>query len=198
MSLFGLNPPDSGEILLDGKPAHFRDNKQAIANGVAYVPEDRLTLGLVLDHSIAGNTIVTILQRLAGRFGLIHDDARNATVRQWVRDLAIKVSDPENPVKTLSGGNQQRVVLAKWMATKPRVLILDSPTVGVDISAKDGIYDIVRQLAAQGVAILMISDEIPEVYYHSHRVLVMRAGRIAGSYLPGATGQQELQDAVNA
>ena len=198
LSLFGLAPPDSGEMLLDGKPVTFRDNKEAIAHGVAYVSEDRLTLGLVLDHSIAGNTILAILQRLAGRFGLIGAADRNSTVRQWVKDLAIKVSDPENPVKTLSGGNQQRVVLAKWMATRPRVLILDSPTVGVDISAKDGIYDIVRQLAAQGVAILMISDEIPEVYYHSHRVLVMRAGRIAGSYLPGATGQQELQDAVNA
>jgi len=119
-------------------------------------------------------------------------------VRDWIRDLAIKVADPENPVKTLSGGNQQRVVVAKWMARKPRVLILDSPTVGVDISAKDGIYEIVKRLAADGVAVIMISDEIPEVLYHSHRVLVMRRGRIVQSFIPFKSSEQELLAAVNA
>ena len=101
-------------------------------------------------------------------------------------------------MKTLSGGNQQRVVLAKWMATKPRLLILDSPTVGVDINAKDGIYEVVRRLAASGVAVLMISDEIPEVYYHAHRVLIMRQGRIVGEYEPHHTTEAELRTAVNA
>ena len=101
-------------------------------------------------------------------------------------------------MKTLSGGNQQRVVLAKWMATRPRVLILDSPTVGVDISAKDGIYEIVKQLARDGVAIILISDEIPEVLYHTHRVLIMRGGRITGDYRPLATSEEELRVAVDA
>ena len=197
LSLFGLAPPDKGEIALDGRPVRFSGNGEAIAHGIAYVSEDRLTLGLVLDHSIAGNTILAVLRSLAGKWGLIGTEARKTMVAQWVRDLAIKVSNPENPVKTLSGGNQQRVVLAKWMATKPRVLILDSPTVGVDISAKDGIYEIVKRLAGEGVAILMISDEIPEVYHHCHRVLAMRAGRIAGAFVPGAASQQELRDAVN-
>jgi simple sugar transport system ATP-binding protein len=101
-------------------------------------------------------------------------------------------------VRTLSGGNQQRVVLAKWMARKPRVLILDSPTVGVDILAKDGIYEIVKKLAEAGVAVLMISDEIPEVLYHSHRILVMREGRIVGAHRPHETDEQSLMAAVNA
>jgi simple sugar transport system ATP-binding protein len=198
LSLFGMTQPDSGEIRIDGSPVRFRNPREAIEHGIAYVSEDRLTLGLVLDQPISSNTVVTILDRLAGRLGLIDPRARRATVDNWIRDLSIKVSDPENPVKTLSGGNQQRVVLAKWMARNPRVLILDSPTVGVDISAKDGIYEIVRRLAAQGVAVIMISDEIPEVLYHSHRVLVMRAGRLSGGYIPFRSSEQELMDAVNA
>ena len=101
-------------------------------------------------------------------------------------------------MKTLSGGNQQRVVLAKWMATNPRVLILDSPTVGVDISAKDGIYEIIQRLAREGVAVLMISDEIPEVLYHSHRVLVMREGRLTTDVPAENTSEDALRRAVNA
>jgi simple sugar transport system ATP-binding protein len=198
LSLFGMTQPDAGEIRIDGKPVRFRTPREAIEHGMAYVSEDRLTLGLVLDQPISSNTVVTILDRLAGRLGLIDPRTRRDTVDNWVRDLSIKVSDPENPVKTLSGGNQQRVVLAKWMARNPRVLILDSPTVGVDISAKDGIYEIVKKLAGQGIAIIMISDEIPEVLYHSHRVLVMRAGRISGDYVPFRSSEQELMEAVNA
>lgn len=198
LSLFGMTQPDAGEIRIDGKAMRFPTPRDAIEHGMAYVSEDRLTLGLVLDQPISSNTVVTILDRLAGRLGLIDPRTRRQTVDTWVRDLAIKVSDPENPVKTLSGGNQQRVVLAKWMARNPRVLILDSPTVGVDISAKDGIYEIVKKLAGQGIAIILISDEIPEVLYHSHRVLVMRAGRIAGDYVPFRSSEQELMDAVNA
>lgn len=198
LSLFGMTQPDAGEIRIDGKAMRFPTPRDAIEHGMAYVSEDRLTLGLVLDQPISSNTVVTILDRLAGRLGLIDPRTRRQTVDTWVRDLAIKVSDPENPVKTLSGGNQQRVVLAKWLARNPRVLILDSPTVGVDISAKDGIYEIVKKLAGQGIAIILISDEIPEVLYHSHRVLVMRAGRIAGDYVPFRSSEQELMDAVNA
>ena len=139
-----------------------------------------------------------MLDQLLGPFGLLDQDKRRTTVAGWIRDLAIRVSDPENPVKTLSGGNQQRVVLAKWLACSPRVLILDSPTVGVDISAKDGIYEIVKKLAADGVSIIMISDEIPEVLYHSHRVLIMRDGRLTGEYVSHLSSEDELQAAVNA
>jgi len=198
LSLFGMNPPDGGEIHLNGKRLALTSNREAIDNGIAYVSEDRLTLGLVLEQSIASNTIVTILDKLKGFMGLIPQAARQSTVDRWVKDLSIKVSNTNNPVKTLSGGNQQRVVLAKWMATAPRVLILDSPTVGVDISAKDGIYEIVRGLAAKGVAVILISDEIPEVLYHSHRILIMRNGRITGEFEAHKSSEDVLRVAVNA
>jgi simple sugar transport system ATP-binding protein len=198
LSLFGMNPPDAGEIRIDGRSVVLRSNRDAIAAGLAYVSEDRLTLGLVLDQPISANIVVTVFEQLLGRFGLFDRDKRRAAVTGWVKDLAIRVSNPENPVKTLSGGNQQRVVLAKWLACKPHVLILDSPTVGVDISAKDGIYDIVKKLAARGVGVVMISDEIPEVLYHSHRVLIMRDGRLTGEYLSHLSSEQQLREAVNA
>jgi simple sugar transport system ATP-binding protein len=198
LSLFGMNPPERGVIRLDGQTVSLATNAEAIRKGIAYVPEDRLTLGLILDQSITSNVTLTVLEHLAGRLGLITVRARQGHVAQWVSRLGIRVSDPENPVKTLSGGNQQRVVLAKWMATNPRVLILDSPTVGVDISAKDGIYGIIRGLADAGVAVLLISDEIPEVLYHSHRVLVMRQGRMTLDVPAGQTSEPALRQAVNA
>ena len=198
LSLFGMNRPDSGVIRMGGQALTFKNNSDAIEQGIAYVSEDRLTLGLVLEQPISTNMIITILDKLVKGFGLISADARQDMVSRWVKDLTIKVSNTENAVRTLSGGNQQRVVLAKWMATQPRLLILDSPTVGVDISAKDGIYEIVRHLAAQGVAVIMISDEIPEVLYHSHRILIMRNGRMTGSFDAHRSTEDELKVAVNA
>lgn len=198
LSLFGMNRPTSGEIRLNGKPLALKTNAQAIEEGIAYVSEDRLNLGLVLEQPISSNILVTVLDKLPSRFGLISEATRQRTARRWIADLAIKAPDPDNAVRTLSGGNQQRLVLAKWMATQPKLLILDSPTVGVDIAAKDGIYDVVRTLAAQGVAILLISDEIPEVFYHAHRVLVMRRGRIAAECVPHESSEEELQAVVDA
>lgn len=198
LSLFGMNPLDAGEIRLHGKPMNLRSNRDAIENGIAYVSEDRLSLGLVMPQPISSNIALTVLDGLTDSRGLVDAGRRQTTVHQWIDDLGIKVSDPENPVGTLSGGNQQRVVLAKWLATKPSLLILDSPTVGVDINAKDGIYRIVRQLAEQGLAVILISDEIPEVYCHTHRVLVMRDGRIVGEYEPTRIAEATLQEAVDA
>ena len=198
LTLFGMTRPERGNIRLGGKPLLLRSNQDAIEAGIAYVSEDRLTMGLALDQPISSNMVVTVLQQLAGWLNLVPTASRQAMVDRWVKDLAIKVSATGNAVRTLSGGNQQRVVLAKWLARKPRVLILDSPTVGVDISAKDGIYEIVKHLAAQGVAILLISDEIPEVLYHSHRILVMREGRLASEHRPHETDEHQLMAAVNA
>jgi simple sugar transport system ATP-binding protein len=198
LSLFGMNRPTAGEIRLNGKPIALKTNAQAIAAGIAYVSEDRLRLGLVLEQPIASNILVTVLDELKNAFGLVPEARRRKTAQQWIADLAIKAPNAEHAVRTLSGGNQQRVVLAKWMATQPRLLILDSPTVGVDIAAKDGIYEVVRALAARGMAILLISDETPEVFYHAHRVLVMRRGRLAGAVTPHASTQAELQAMVDA
>jgi simple sugar transport system ATP-binding protein len=119
-------------------------------------------------------------------------------VAHWVRELAVKIGQPGDAVSTLSGGNQQRVVLAKWLATEPKVLILDCPTVGVDVGARAGIFRIVRELAAKGLAILLISDEVSEVHVNADRVLHMAGGRIAGEYDPRATSLAELEAAVYA
>ncbi|SDR55575.1 monosaccharide ABC transporter ATP-binding protein, CUT2 family [Rhizobiales bacterium GAS113] len=198
LTLFGMNPSDAGEVRIAGRPVALTSNRQAIEEGIAYVSEDRLTLGLVLDQPIASNLLLTVLDRLVGRLGLLDMAKRRSTVAHWIEELSIKVSDPENPVKTLSGGNQQRVVLAKWMALQPRLLILDSPTVGVDINGKDGIYAVIRGLAEAGVAIIMISDDIPEVLYHSHRVLIMRGGEITGEFDTKQSSEQELRAVVDA
>jgi len=198
LCLFGMTAPESGSIHLDGEPLALGSNRDAIAAGIAYVPEDRLALGLVLDHSIATNITLAVLPRLASRLGLIDRARHNAAVAHWIAALRIKAPLPGNAVATLSGGNQQRVVLAKWMATQPKVLILDSPTVGVDIAAKQGIYDIMADLARQGVSIILISDEIPEVLHHSHRVLLLRAGRIAAEYDAATTPVARVQDALGA
>jgi simple sugar transport system ATP-binding protein len=198
LSLFGMRPAASGEIRLHGRAVPIDSNRAAIDHGIAYVPEDRLSLGLVMEQPIGANIVLAILHRLAGRLGLLRSDRRRSAVDEWIARLGIKVADPDNAVRTLSGGNQQRVVLAKWLATGPRVLILDSPTVGVDVSAKDGIYAIVRDLAAAGMAVLLISDEIPEVLYHTHRILVMHAGRITGTFMPGETSEAALREALDA
>ncbi len=198
LSLFGMNPPDAGQVMLDGAPLPLARNRDALARGVAYVSEDRLNLGLVLDQPIADNLILAVLPRLAGRFGLIDGAKRTTLVQRWLRGLAIKSGDPAAPVRTLSGGNQQRIVLAKWMATQPKLLILDTPTAGVDIAAKSGIYDIVKRLAEDGLAVLMISDEVPEVLYHSHRILVMRRGRIVAERRPDQTSADELEQLIDA
>jgi len=198
LSLFGCSAPDSGEIRVEGRAVRLESNRDAIRAGIGYLPEDRLTLGLVLDQSTGDNAVLTILDSLVGRGGLIDCRRLDATVRQWIESLNIKVSDPAAPVRTLSGGNQQKVVLAKWLATNPKVLILDSPTVGVDVAAKHGIFEIVRALAAKGMGIILISDEVPEVLCNAHRVLLMRKGRIVGEYRPDSISQKELAVKINA
>lgn len=198
LSLFGMSRLARGDILLDGAPLHLHSNQDAVDAGIAYVSEDRLTLGLNLRQSIGDNIAITVLDRLAGALGLVSPRSRSKLAEDWVQRLGIRAPDVGAAVQTLSGGNQQRVVLAKWLATNPRVLILDSPTVGVDVRNKQGIYDVVRELANEGVAILLISDEVPEVYYNSDRILHMRDGRIAGEFIPGATTEHELSEALYA
>jgi simple sugar transport system ATP-binding protein len=198
LALFGINPPDSGEIRIADRPVQLRSNRDAIANGIAYVPEDRLSVGLVLPQAIAGNVILTLLHTLSGMLGLFDGAARRETVAHWIRQLSIKAPDVDAAARTLSGGNQQRVVLAKWLARAPRVLILDSPTVGVDISAKDGIYEIIASMSSRGVAVLLISDEIPEALHQSHRVMVMRQGRLVAECVSADTTEQALSEIVNA
>lgn len=198
LSLFGMNPPDSGEIRVAGKPVRLRTNRTAIRYGIGYVSEDRLSLGLVMPQSIADNIVVSVLRKMTGFLGLIDSDRRRKTVSRRIQELHVKTSAPDRPVQELSGGNQQRVVLAKWLATDPRILILDSPTVGIDVGAKAGIYKIVDALSRRGIAIILISDEVEEVLHQTHRILVMLSGRITAAFDPGEVTERELREAINA
>lgn len=197
-TLFGMTQPDRGSIRLGDRETTFRSNRDAIAAGVAYVSEDRLSLGLVQPQSIADNLVITTLRAISSVNGTISRKKKATVVAKGVADLAIKIGRPANAVSTLSGGNQQKVVLAKWLATSPKVLILDCPTVGVDVGARDGIYRIIRHLAERGIAILLISDEVPEAFFHADRVLRMASGQIVDEYDPRRISLADLERAVYA
>jgi simple sugar transport system ATP-binding protein len=157
-----------------------------------------LSLGLIQPQSIADNTVISVLDRILGGLGLISPARQSRLVSHWIEKLAVKIGAPDDAVLTLSGGNQQRLVLAKWLATEPRLVILDSPTVGVDVGARAGIFRIVRQLADEGLAILLISDEVTEVLYNADRVLHMAHGKIVGEYDPRITNAPELEAQIYA
>ena len=197
LSLFGMTQPDKGAIVVEGAQRNLRSNRAAVRAGIAYLSEDRLSIGLVQAQSISNNLVVTVLDKvLTG--GLISPSKVRNLVGRWVDRLAIKIGKPEDPVSALSGGNQQRVAIAKWLATEPRLLILDCPTVGVDVGARAGIFDIVRRLAAEGLAILLISDEVQEVYFNADRVLHMREGRIVEEFDPRQIELDTLEAAIYA
>ena len=193
LALFGREAIDTGKIIMDGKEIRLRSVKHAIKHGIGYVPEDRLTEGLFLSQSIARNTVASVIDRMKGKFAFLSRSTMKGIVGHWVSDLRIKTANVENPVQTLSGGNQQRVVLAKWLATQPKVLILNGPTVGVDIGSKKDIHDILRKLSDDGMAIVIISDDIPEVLNNCNRVLIMRKGRIVGEF----GGKSLTEDMLN-
>lgn len=197
LALFGVNPADSGEILLDGKPVELRTIQDAKRLGIAYVPENRLEQGLIMPQTVEKNLIVTILRKLLNRLGLIDARKSNTAVQEWVGELAIKVPSVDSPVQTLSGGNQQRVVLAKWLATNPKTLILDGPTIGIDVAAKGAIHEIIRDLAKEGIAILLISDEVSEVFHNCNRIIVMHKGRFLADFDTAKTSADEIQNLIN-
>jgi simple sugar transport system ATP-binding protein len=178
LSIFGLNKPDSGEIAINGKSITINSPQDAIAAGIAYLPEDRLTQGLFAEQSIGNNIIITVLNKLLNRFKILVKSKMDTEKNDWIKKLAIKTGAYRYPASSLSGGNQQRVVLAKWLATKPKVFILDGPTIGIDIGSKHNIHEVIRGLARDGMSIIMISDEIPEILDNCNRVLVMSEGRI--------------------
>ncbi|WP_455864696.1 sugar ABC transporter ATP-binding protein [Pantoea agglomerans] len=198
LSLFGMTRPDSGKIWLDTKPVRFRSHADAIKAGIGYVSEDRLTLGLVQQQSVADNMVLPILDKLRTRFHLINEYRKNKLIHQWISLLGVRVADPNHAISTLSGGNQQKIVLAKWVLTQPKILILDSPTVGVDVGAKASIYRLIHELAKVGLAIILISDEVPEVYYNCDRILHFRDGQVYAEYQPADVEQQALAEVINA
>lgn len=180
-ALFGLEKITTGKVFVDGTQIKPGSVKDAIANGIAYVPEDRLTEGLFLPHTISNNIFAATINNMLDKKKLIsRAKVRNCTT-EWIDELSIVTPSGELPVQSLSGGNQQRVVLAKWLATNPKILILNSPTVGVDIGSKTDIHTYTRKLAKSGMGVIIISDDIPEVMDNCNRVLVMKKGRIVAS-----------------
>jgi rhamnose transport system ATP-binding protein len=190
-TIFGLEPPGAGEIRLNGRVARIWEPAQAIALGIAYLPEDRRRHGVVLDMPIDANITLASLNRLSSVFSLDVQKERSVA-SDYVRRFAIKTPAIFSAVTTLSGGNQQKVALSRWLETKPRVLILDEPTQGIDVGAKAEIHSLMVDLAAQGTAILMISSELPEILGMSDRVVVMRAGTIAGILSRSEATQQKI------
>jgi rhamnose transport system ATP-binding protein len=178
-TLFGLRRADAGSIQIDGVAAAIRHPDDAMARGIAYVPEDRRQHGVVLAMSVAANTTLASLRRVAAH-GVIDAGAERAAAERVVSDLGVKTASIEAPVASLSGGNQQKVALARWLATEPSILILDEPTQGVDVGAKAEIHALINRLADRGVAVLVISSELPEVLALSDRIAVLRDGTIAG------------------
>jgi rhamnose transport system ATP-binding protein len=183
--LFGLTPADAGEIRLRGERVAVRDPREAMRHGIAYVPEDRRRHGVVLELPVAQNITLAAHGRIFPR-GWLRAGAERSEAEKFIARLGIRTDGPDAPAGSLSGGNQQKVALARWLATAPRVLILDEPTQGVDVGAKGEIHKIVRRLAAEGLAVILISSDLPEVLGMSDRIGVMRGGALA-EILPGGT-----------
>ena len=192
LALFGMLPVSSGHLTMDDKPVRIHTIQEAIANGIGYVPEDRITEGLFLEQSIGRNVVVRTIERLRSALGFTDMQQVNAQIEEWVGALRIKTSDATLPVKTLSGGNQQRVVLAKWLASNPRVMILNGPTMGVDIGSKNELHEMIKDLAGKGMGLLVISDDIPELLQICNRILLMRRGRIVEEIPPRETDENHM------
>jgi inositol transport system ATP-binding protein len=189
--IFGLDPADSGEILIDGKPVRIRNTTDAIHNGIAMVSEDRKNEGLVLIRSCLENISLANLHKIAP--GLFIDRAREKVLAEKMKEkLRIKVADLQVPVSTLSGGNQQKVVIAKWLIGELKVLILDEPPRGIDVGSKSEIHRLMSELAQQGLAIIMISSELPEILGMSDRVLVMHEGVATGEIAREDASQEAI------
>src|SRR4051812_24570285 len=177
LALFGIAPATGGTIELDGAPVTIASPQQAMAHGIAYVSEDRRQLGLSLPMSIAANITLPVLRRYLNRLGLLRTRNERATAEAFRKRLAIRTPSVELAVAKLSGGNQQKVMLSKWLNTHPALLILDEPTRGIDVGAKAEVHAMIGELAAEGIGIILISSDLPEVLAMSDRVLVMREGR---------------------
>jgi rhamnose transport system ATP-binding protein len=194
LALFGIAPADRGTITIDGRTVRITNPTQAMRYGIAYVSEDRRGLGLSLPMSIAANITLPSLRRYLSPAGLIRRTAEIAVAEEYRRRLSIRAPSVDVEVSRLSGGNQQKVMLSKWLNTRPRLLILDEPTRGIDVGAKAEVHQMIDDLAAEGIAIILISSDLPEVLAMSDRVLVMREGRQMGIF----SRQEATQERVLA
>jgi ribose transport system ATP-binding protein len=181
-AIYGAAPRSAGTVRVEGDQVAGASPYDAISKGMVFLPEDRKTQALMLSQSIRKNITLPILSRLKGLFGTVAVGQETRLVEDLSRQLKVKAPSPETVVQGLSGGNQQKVVLAKWIGTKPKVLLLDEPTRGIDVGAKAEIYELIRRLAADGAGVVLVSSELPEVLGLSDRVLVMNKGRVAAEF----------------
>ncbi|MCS5497867.1 sugar ABC transporter ATP-binding protein [Cnuibacter physcomitrellae] len=194
---FGIDPYDRGAVTFLGKALPPRSPQASIDAGIAFVPEDRRKQGLVMDLSVAKNATLTLRKTLA-RFGLISGRAERRAAADWSSRLQVKTGSPDFAVSTLSGGNQQKVVLAKWLATEPKLIIVDEPTRGIDVGTKSEVHRLLSDLAGRGIAVLMISSELPEVLGMADRVLVMHEGRITAELPRSEATAERVMHAATA
>ncbi|WP_210578766.1 sugar ABC transporter ATP-binding protein [Streptomyces sp. GESEQ-4] len=192
-ALFGAAPFSTGQVTVDGAPVRLRSPRAAMRAGIAYVSEDRKGEGIVAEQSVLDNAL---LAGRAVRPGRVGRGARTARIRELLAAVELRAAGEDQEIRFLSGGNQQKVVLARWLALAPRILLFDEPTRGIDVGAKSAIHDLVRRLARDGAAVLMVSSELPELLGMSDRIIVMRDGRIAGELPAGATEEDVVALAV--
>jgi D-xylose transport system ATP-binding protein len=192
MGIFGVWPGRSeGEVRLNGRALQFHHPREAIRAGLGLVSEDRKRFGLVLQHSVAKNITLANLRQIAPKH-VLDENLEVQFSNRFIKELAIRASSINHEVNTLSGGNQQKVVLAKWLLTGPRVLFLDEPTRGIDVGAKFEIYQIMNKLVREGVAVVMVSSELPEILGMSHRILVLHEGEITGEFSREAATPEKI------
>jgi len=195
--LFGTYPGRwEGKITLHGEPVHFDNCRQAMARGIAMVSEDRKKDGIVPIMSVASNITLAALSKFTGRFSVLDEAGEHAAIRDAISRLKVKTSSPEQPIGRLSGGNQQKAILAKCLLMNPEILILDEPTRGIDIGAKQEIYRLINQLVQQGIAVIVISSELPEVLGISDRVLAMHQGAIRADLINRDLTQEQVMEAA--
>ena len=181
---------------MDGRAEKIHSPEQALRLGIAYMSEDRRQIGLTMPMSITSNISLPMLHQYLSRFGLIKTRTEEATADYYRERLSIRAPSVQHPVAMLSGGNQQKVMLSKWLNTKPQILILDEPTRGIDVSAKAEVHHIINELAAQGLGIILISSDMPEILAMSDRILVMREGRQMGVFNHGEATQETILTAA--
>ena len=180
-AVIGADRTVSGTVEVHGQPVRIRQPADAVRHGIGYLSEDRKTLGLMLEQSVTSNTIAASYDRFTGLFGIVDDRRARRVAARYVEELRTRTPTVDQPVKLLSGGNQQKVVLAKWLVRDCEILIVDEPTRGIDVGAKEEIYRLLQRLAAEGKSIIVISSELPEVLRLSHRIVVMANGRVQGA-----------------
>nr|WP_306890914.1 sugar ABC transporter ATP-binding protein [Ancylobacter amanitiformis] len=198
MAIAGVMPATDGSIAVEGRVERIRHPAQAIRLGIGYVPEDRLAEGLFLDKSILENEIALVVRQLANAFGIVDQAKGRALADKLSQDMRLNTRNLDLPVGALSGGNQQRVLIGRWLSILPKLLVLHGPTVGVDVGSKDTIYRVIQLLAEQGMGLVIVSDDLPELLQNCDRILVMKDGRIVAEYDARAADEDLLYKAMLA